>query len=86
MNKFPQEFDTDEELHHVEDYVDFALAAHHNVLKEAIKAIQRKLGINNSEDSESIDFKKINSSPPNGFMRVKNIYLKEVDQEVILKT
>ena len=63
MSKFPTEIDGDAELYRVEDGVDDVLAAHHNALAEAIKAI------------EGHTINRIPSNPPEGCYRVTNIYV-----------
>jgi len=88
--KYPVELDTDTELYEVVDNEDEVIAAHHNVLKDAIKAVQEKLGIDDSAIETTIDFllkqRAIKSDPPTGFERVANIYLKESDKELYLIT
>ena len=76
--KFPAQLDTDTELHRVEDGVDEVLAAHHNALADAVKAIEEKLGVDGSAIVESFDYilkqLAVKSIPPEGSHRVKNIY------------
>jgi len=83
MSKFPQELDTDIELYEVENAVDDILAEHHNVLKEAIKKIEAKLGIDMSEVRTSLDYivkqLAIKSIPPSGFHKVYEIYGRKTD-------
>ena len=78
MVNFPATFDTDDNLHAVQDNVDNVEAEHHNVLKDAIIAIEEKLGIDDSADTDSIDFilKQITprSDPPSGYYKVYNLY------------
>lgn len=77
--KFPVDLDTDAELHHVEDGVDTVLALHHNDPKDAILALEAKVGIDGSAVTSSIDFflneVAIPSDPPSGKWRVTNIYV-----------
>lgn len=82
--KFPQELDSDEELHKVQDDVDEILAEHHNVLKDAVIAVEKKVGINNSADPDSLDSKKLDSLPPDGFKKMRNAYFSEEDKELII--
>lgn len=78
MTKFPAQLDTDAELYKVEDNVDEVLAAHHNALAEAVKAIEEKLGIDGSAIIESFDYilkqLAVKSNPPEGSYKVVNIY------------
>jgi len=79
--KFPQELDSDEELHQVEDEVDDILAAHHNALKEAIKALEVKVGIDLSAVETSLDYiikqLAVKSDPPTGYHKVYGLYAKK---------
>jgi len=81
--KFPAQLDTDTELHRVEDGVDEVLAAHHNALADAVKAIEEKLGVDGSAIVESFDYilkqLAIKSNPPPGARRIENIYLTAED-------
>ena len=81
--KFPAQLDTDTELHRVEDGVDEVLAAHHNALAEAVKAIEEKLGVDGSAIVESFDYilkqLAIKSVPAPGARRIENIYLTAED-------
>jgi len=77
--KYPVELDTDTELYEVVDNEDDVIAAHHNVLKDAIKAVQEKLGIDDSAIETTIDFllkqRAIKSDPPSGKYRVLNLFV-----------
>jgi len=77
--KFPINLDGDLELYLVVDGTDEVIAAHHNILKDAIKAIEQKLGIDNSQDESSIDYilktRAIKSDPPTGSYKVTNLYV-----------
>jgi hypothetical protein len=77
--KYPIELDTDAELYEVVDNEDDVIAVHHNVLKDAIKAIQEKLGIDNSAVETTIDFllkqQAIKSDPPSGKYKVINLFV-----------
>lgn len=76
---FPQDLDTDTELYAVEDDVHDVIAAHHNALKDAVMAIEEKLGIDGSGIVATIDYilkqLAIKSEPPSGKYRVTNIYV-----------
>ena len=78
MVKFPEGLDNDTELYHVENGIDDILAEHHNALKDAIKAIEEKIGVDGSAIVNSIDYilkhAVILSDPPNGKKRVIKIY------------
>lgn len=54
---FPTSLDDDTSLHDVTDTVTAIIAAHHNNPKEAIKAIEAKLGIYNTSAPTSIDYR-----------------------------
>lgn len=54
---FPGSLDTDGSLYDVTDGVSYPQAAHHNNIKEAVKAIEAKLGINNTAVATSIDYR-----------------------------
>lgn len=54
---FPTALDDDTSLHQVSDGVTQVLAAHHNNTKDAVKAIEAKIGIFNSAAPTSIDFR-----------------------------
>lgn len=77
--KFPIELDGDLELYLVVDGVDEVIAAHHNAIKDAIKAIEEKLGIDDSQDENSIDYilknQAVKSDPPSGKYKVFNLYV-----------
>lgn len=62
-SKYPAQLDTDAELYRVEDGVDDCVAAHHNALASAIKAI------------EGHTINRVPSNPPAGSYRVTNIYV-----------
>lgn len=83
---FPKELDTDTELYHETKDSETTVAIHHNALKDAIKALEEKVGVDGSSIPTSLDYKKVNSSPPSGFTRVQNIYLAEDEGELILLT
>jgi len=76
--KFPAQLDTDAELHKVADDVDDVVAAHHNDLVGAIRAMEEKLGIDDSPVSTSVDYilkqLAVKSEPPEGNYRVVNLY------------
>jgi len=57
ISNFPTAIDDNSSLYDVADGVNNVLAAHHNNPKEAIKAIEAKLGINQTTDANSIDFR-----------------------------
>jgi hypothetical protein len=77
--KFPTELDTDAELYQVTDDADEVLAAHHNALAEAVKAIEAKLGIDGSAIIDTIDYilnhRVIRTEPPSGSYRVVNFFV-----------
>ena len=77
--KFPSQLDTDAELHKVTDEVDDVLAAHHNALAEAVKAIEVKIGVDGSAIVETLDYilkqLAVRSDPPSGGQRVVNLYV-----------
>ena len=81
MVKFPEELDGDEELYKPADEVDDIIAAHHNALAAAIKAIEEKIGIDGSAIVNSFDFLMRNavimSAPPAGKRRVYRIWRNE---------
>ena len=81
MFKFPSGLDGDTELYQVEDDVTEIIAAHHNALKEAIKAIEEKIGVDGSAIVNSIDFLLNNavimSAPPVGKHRIYRIWRNE---------
>jgi hypothetical protein len=54
---FPSGLDTDSSLFDVADGVNTVQAAHHNNLKEAIKAMQLKIGINNTLAPTTLDYR-----------------------------
>jgi len=85
-SKFPAQLDTDAELHKVADDVDEVLAAHHNALAEAVKAIEEKIGVDGSAIVESFDYilkqLAIKSVPPEGDYRVTNIYVKAQNRKL----
>lgn len=54
---FPTALDDDASLLNVADNVDSIVASHHNNLKEAVKAIEAKVGIYNSGSPTSLDFR-----------------------------
>lgn len=59
---FPTALDDDTSLISVSDGVTSIAAAHHNNLKEAVKALQAKIGIFNSGAPTSIDFRLSNAT------------------------
>lgn len=54
---FPGSLDTDGSLYDVTDGVSYPQAVHHNNLKEAVKALEAKLGINNTAVATSLDWR-----------------------------
>ena len=56
MVNFPINLDTDTELYLVTDGVDDVLSAHHNALKDAVKNIEEKVGIDSSAVVTTIDY------------------------------
>lgn len=54
---FPTALDDDTSLHDVTDSVTQVLAAHHNNTKEAVKAIEAKLGIFNTSAPTALDYR-----------------------------
>lgn len=54
---FPTSLDDNTSLHDVTDSVTQVLAAHHNNTKEAVKAIEAKLGVFNSAVATSLDYR-----------------------------
>ena len=54
---FPTGLDDDTSLYNVTDNVDSLQAAHHNNIKEAIKAIEAKVGIDHTAVDTSLDFR-----------------------------
>lgn len=54
---YPTGLDDDASLLDVSDNVTSLIAAHHNNIKEAVKSIERKLGINNSAAATSIEYR-----------------------------
>jgi hypothetical protein len=54
---FPTALDDDTSLHDVSDGVSTLQAAHHNNTKEAIKAIEAKIGIRNTAAPTSLDYR-----------------------------
>ena len=79
MAKFPQELDGDAELYAVQNDTDSVLAEHHNALKEAIKALEEKVGVDLSAVTTSLDYivkqLTVKSEPPSGMYKVTNIYV-----------
>ena len=79
MVNFPVSLDTDSELYEVEDSVDDVLAVHHNALKDAIKALEEKVGIDLSAVETSLDYivkqLSIKSEPPSGKYKITNMYV-----------
>lgn len=77
--KFPIDLDSDLELHLVVAGITDVIAGHHNTLKNAIQAIEKKLGKDNSTDINTIDYivkeKTIKSEPPIGKYKVTNLYV-----------
>jgi hypothetical protein len=57
ITNFPTALDTDVSLYDVTDAVSDVLAAHHNNMKEALKVIEAKLGIYNTDAPTSLDFR-----------------------------
>jgi hypothetical protein len=57
MSNFPTTLDDDTSLHLVADGVDAITAAHHNDLKDAIKAVEAKVGIYNTGTPTSLDYR-----------------------------
>lgn len=54
---FPTALDSDSELFNVTDNVTALAAAHHNNMKESIKAIQKKIGIDFTNVPTSLDYR-----------------------------
>lgn len=54
---FPTGLDDDSSLYDVTDGVSSIVAAHHNNIKEAIKAIERSLGIINTSSATAVDYR-----------------------------
>lgn len=54
---FPTSLDDDTSLHDVEDGTSTLLASHHNNLKEAVKALEAKLGIYNTSAPTALDYR-----------------------------
>jgi hypothetical protein len=52
---YPTTLDTDTELYDVTDDVDDVIASHHDNIKDAVKALEAKVGINASAVTTSID-------------------------------
>ena len=79
MTNYPTSLDTDVELYEVQNDVDDVLAAHHNALKEAIKALQEKVGIDLSAVETSLDYiinnMVVKCDPPSGKNKVVNLYV-----------
>uniref|UniRef100_A0A6M3II07 Uncharacterized protein n=1 Tax=viral metagenome TaxID=1070528 RepID=A0A6M3II07_9ZZZZ len=79
MSNFPKNIDTDAELYKVADDTDEVIAAHHNALAEAVKAIEEKLGVDGSAIVESFDYilkqLAIKSVPAQGGQRVVNMFV-----------
>lgn len=57
QTNFPTALDDDVSLYDVSDGVSSLMAAHHNNMKEAIKAIETKLGINITSSVTTIDYR-----------------------------
>lgn len=62
ITNFPTALDDNSSLIDVSDGVSSLQAAHHNNLKEAIKAIQSKVGINLTSDPASLDYRLGNAT------------------------
>lgn len=54
---YPTSLDDDTSLHDVTDNVTSVIAAHHNNIKEAVKAIEARIGIRNTAVSTSLDYR-----------------------------
>lgn len=82
MAKFPEGLDGDIELYHVENEVDDILAEHHNALKDAIKALEAKVGVDLSAVQTSLDYivnqLAVKSQPPIGFHKIYEVYAKKI--------
>ena len=57
FSNFPSVLDSDTELYDVTDGVTALIDDHHNNIKEAVKAIEKKLGIDNTSVPTSIDYR-----------------------------
>jgi len=57
QTNFPSVLDDDTSLHDVVDSVTALIAAHHNNIKEAAKAIERKVGIDHTSAPTSLDYR-----------------------------
>jgi len=57
LTNFPTGLDDDSSLYDVTDTVSTPMAAHHNNIKEAVKAIEAKLGIRSSAVPTSLDYR-----------------------------
>lgn len=57
MSNFPTALDTNTELYEVTDGVTTVQAAHHNSIKDAVIAIEQKLGIYSTAEPTSIDYR-----------------------------
>lgn len=57
MSNFPTALDDDTSLHLVTDGVDSIQAAHHNDIKDAVKELEKKVGIYNTGAPTSLDFR-----------------------------
>lgn len=77
--RFPRGLDTDTDLYHEERDSETAMSAHHNALKDAIKALEEKVGIDGSPVPTSIDYRL-------ALLGSKVIYLTEEKGELILTT
>lgn len=78
MVKYPQQLDGDADLFEVKNEVDDIMAEHHNALKEAVKALEAKVGVDLSAISTSLDYivsqLAVKSQPPSGYHKVYEIY------------
>jgi hypothetical protein len=57
QTNFPTGLDDDTSLYNVIDSTTALIAAHHNNIKEGVKAIERKLGIDQTSSPTSIDYR-----------------------------
>lgn len=62
ITNFPTSLDSDSQLFDVTDGVSSLQAAHHNNMKEAIKAIQSKVGVNLTSVPTSLDYRLGNAT------------------------
>lgn len=57
LANYPTALDDDTSLHDVVENVTSLVAAHHNNTKEAVKALEARVGVYSSDDPDSIDYR-----------------------------